>query len=259
MNLPQWLKSSKRIICEQNVLLEYMDQELEKATEHYEARIAVLQKRDIQVVLLPPLLAKITESKKVEVKDFHAFRIPLSHPATFSSAPDMPFNEYVILTRRKYSDEFVFSTVQLQLDDGLVTMGHTAKAWYLNIGWIKLDLDQEIPLLYCAFTVADVQVILDAVIDSNFITSIKEEVLARIVLNLKNNYRKHDDEVFTANTFREAAETRAILLDKEVQANLGRLNDETEEQLPGIRVKPSQLILASAGWLVAIILIGVLL
>jgi hypothetical protein len=222
-----------------------------------EAENLALREQEMQIIIVPSELPVIS---KLDVTQLHATMYPLTNQQTFEDDPDLYFSRVVIVSKREHDKEYDWGTQTLLLDDGALVEGQTAKCWLARIGWIQYDINEDVPVLYSLFTGKDVQEILDLVIDANALQSLREEVLAGLLLNLQNDFKKYRDMIETAQNFQDTAEKREIMLRKKVRTDLLQLDHNIEESIPetGYRLEWWGLLLLGIGWLGFLLCLGLL-
>jgi hypothetical protein len=236
---------------------ERLIEELSEQLDEKEHQIKLLSECERQIIIIP---ADTPVIHKLNFKEMHYTLYPLSMPQHFADDDTIEFNRVIVVSRREPDKEYGWGGQTLFLDDGAIVEGQTAKAWFVRLGYIKYDLNEVIPLVYCFCTIKDVQHLLDLVVEANAIVSIREEVLARLVLDMKNNFNKFQAIIDTATDFKEKAERREELLRKQVRTDLVRLDNNIEEAIDSNKIKMSawQVVVLALGWVGFLVSFGFL-
>jgi hypothetical protein len=224
--------------------------QLEKKIEALDAHILELQEKGVQVIFVTP------PTSQISIKDLHVHIIPLADFDNFADDRKLGFDRIVLVTKQNFDESLLFSALHLYLMDGASIIGQVAKAWFVRIGYIKLDFP--IPVLYAVFTEADCEHILDCVIDANAIITLREEVLARMVLNMQNNFRRYQDKLDTAEAFEVKAREQELLLEKKVKTDLVKLDNSMENRITNLtpRMQTWKVAVLASGWVGFLISIG---
>lgn len=217
--------------------------QLEKQIQSLDDHIKELHDKGVQIVFVTP------PTSIISIQDLHIHIIPLAEFDTFADNQKLGFDRIILVTKRGFDESLLFSALHLYLMDGASIVGQVAKAWFVRLGYIKLDYP--IPILYAVFTENDCEHILDCVIDANAIITLREEILARMVLNMQNNYRRYQDVLDTSQLFEEKSREQELLLEKKVKTELVRLDNSTENRIDHLqpRMKTWQIAVLACGWI----------
>jgi hypothetical protein len=223
---------------------------LEQNIEVLTAENDELASQERQIIVVPAEMPVI--NTKMNLKDLHVTMYPLAMPQTFADN-DIQFSQIIIVSKREHTKEFEWAGQMLFLDDGACVEGQTAKCWFARIGWVKYGVMENIPMVFCVYSTKDVQDLLNIVIDATGLQSLREEILGRMILNLRNDFEKFQDLLETANDFREKAEKREELLRKKVRNDEERLDNNLEIQLERhenmFKLNLWQALALGSGWL----------
>lgn len=234
-----------------------------KAADEYiaelETKITDLQcrvnEKSVHVVLVPE---KCTRAIKWE--DLEAYMVKLAEPTHFADDDKLEFDRMVVLCRREFEKEFLFSDMPLYLpDDEIDVIGQAASAWLVRVAW----LPDGIPMMLCTYTERDVEEFMDIVIDADAIKTLKERVLERMHLNMLDAYRKYEDRIEQAEFLAEKDRADKEILLRKIKERLALMDNDTKDTMddisPTTSLKTWQLLLLALGWvLFATLLIIVL-
>jgi hypothetical protein len=155
--------------------------------EELEKKLEEEKQKESQIILLNE-----KQTEKIDLSQMRAYIVKLSQMTHFSDDDSIEFDRIVILTKREFENEFIFSDLYLYLaDDEIDITGQAASAWLLRIGW----LPDNIPILCSMYTEKDLIHQMDPVITAEGIQTEKEQILERMYLNMKDKYRKYKNKI----------------------------------------------------------------
>lgn len=250
---PEEIPSVDKLNLASNQLKEYchvLENKIADQQNEITSLKTTIKEDGVQIVFVTP------PESQIKIQDLHVHIVPLDSMDGFIDDSQLGFDRIILVTKRRFDESLLFSALHLFLNDGASVVAQVAKAWFVRLGWIKLETP--IPVLYAVFTEADCQHLLDCVIDANAIITLREEILARMVLNMQNNFRRYQDSLETAKAFEEKAREQELLLTKKVKTELVRLDNNTETRIDRLspRLQPWQTILFACGWVGFLVMLG---
>lgn len=253
---PDEVAEIQALVENQSGIIEYQTQQIRELTVENEKLQAKLEDQAVQVVLIP----MYKTSKQVNINELNAFLIELAEPEYYINSDKM-YDHYILITKRGYDDELPPIPMPLSMDDGVQIVAQVANAWIIKIDDVHWERYGSIPVFIVAYSQADVDEFISTVIDAKAVRTLMERVYAAMYLNIKNKFSSYEVSLETEEKRREAAEDRASKVVDDLTVQLGEVNQGVEEELDRLapRLTKKAMYGLASGWLVAVILLGILL
>jgi hypothetical protein len=233
--------------------------------ESLESRVLAAEDEDRFIVVnIPP-------SSVYKKENFHAYRFEMTDFQNYADNETRgAFSKFVVVTRREYEKEFVWKALSLYLADEANIKGQTAKAWFLKFGRISFD-GEMVPVLLCMFTLADVQELMDIVVDATSklnvddVRNIHMRILERMVVDMQAKSEMSEDLIETAEAWAENWRKKQTELRKDISYNVLALDTRTQDAIDRekkVRLTPLKFGILLMGWVlfgIALLLLGLIL